>query len=386
MTNPSTPADHDPASTAAGTSDSGTSHPADSGRTEEIPSADLTSEQTPLVEHPLAADDTHVLDAGDTTQFSAPSAQAQDPFWSAPADSATSPAADSSHETDSGETTSHAAAAAPVIPAIPATAAGAGWGGTAYPPDGPTGSASRPGPGFWRRVGDAWRRVWASTLGKVLVIGASALAVLALIAAIGMAAFMGGRGHGGSERGAVAACADQGQSQQRQQGQRPGRGDSRDCDTGQQGRGGMGRGQGQGQGQGPWGENEGPNSGMGNGTVPGPIAPPNTGNGRGQGGLGQGDLGQGGVGLGGVLHGEVVVGGATPKTVLYQTGEVTELTAGSSLTVKSTDGFSATYALTPTSIIPTTGLAQGTTVRVIADKDGAKVTRLELVRTATGTL
>ena len=124
----------------------------------------------------------------------------------------------------------------------------------------------------------------------------------------------------------------------------------------------------------------------GNGTVPGPIAPPNTGNGRGQGGLGQGDLGQGGVGLGGVLHGEVVVGGATPKTVLYQTGEVTELTAGSSLTVKSTDGFSATYALTPTSIIPTTGLAQGTTVRVIADKDGAKVTRLELVRTATGTL
>ena len=352
------------------------------------------------------ADETTVLPTDDTAQFEgeaadvAPAAEAsrsdaaadvgdavpamggrsdesQDPFWH-PRTPESETAASSPEWTSAG-----------AIPAIPAAAAAAGAGGTAYPPNGPTGPGTPKGPGFWRRVGDAWRRVWSSALGKVLVIGAAALAVLAIVAAIGMAAFMGGRGHMGGDRGERwAACADQGQSRSGQG--MKGNKQQAECPNGQQGRQGQQRQRGQ--GQQPWGENEGPNAGRGNGTNPGtpgqgqqlpgneavPGAP-----GRGQRTPGLEGLPQGGLGLGAALHGEVVVGGATPKTILFQTGEVTEYTDGASIAVKSTDGFTATYALTPTSIAPQVGLTQGQTVRVIAEKDGAKVMRIELVRTTT---
>ena len=347
------------------------------------------------------ADETTVLPTDDTAQFDASraakspvtetseheaedavhdgtgrSAESEDPFWHPQTPETTTSAS-------SPEWTSGAA-----IPAIPAAAAAAGAGGTAYPPNGPTGPGTPKGPGFWRRVGDAWRRVWSSTIGKILVIGAAALAVLAIVAAIGMAAFMGGRGHMGGDRGERwAACADQGQSRSGQ-GMKGKKGNA-DCSDGQHGSGQPGQ---RGQGRQPWGENEGPNAGRGNGTNPGtpgqgqqlpgneavPGAP-----GRGQRTPGLEGLPQGGLGLGAALHGEVVVGGATPKTILFQTGEVTDYTDGASIAVKSTDGFTATYALTPTSIAPQVGLTQGQTVRVIAEKDGAKVMRIELVRTTT---
>ena len=347
------------------------------------------------------ADETTVLPTDDTTQFDASraaespvtetseheaedavhdgtgrSAESEDPFWHPQTPETTTSAS-------SPEWTSGAA-----IPAIPAVAAAAGAGGTAYPPNGPTGPGTPKGPGFWRRVGDAWRRVWSSTIGKILVIGAAALAVLAIVAAIGMAAFMGGRGHMGGDRGERwAACADQGQSRSGQ-GMKGKKGNA-DCSDGQQGSGQPGQ---RGQGRQPWGENEGPNAGRGNGTnprtpgqgqqLPGNEAVPGA-PGRGQRTPGLEGLPQGGLGLGAALHGEVVVGGATPKTILFQTGEVTDYTDGASIAVKSTDGFTATYALTPTSIAPQVGLTQGQTVRVIAEKDGAKVMRIELVRTTT---
>ena len=347
------------------------------------------------------ADETTVLPTDDTAQFDASraaespvtetseheaedavhdgtgrSAESEDPFWHPQTPETTTSAS-------SPEWTSGAA-----IPAIPAVAAAAGAGGTAYPPNGPTGPGTPKGPGFWRRVGDAWRRVWSSTIGKILVIGAAALAVLAIVAAIGMAAFMGGRGHMGGDRGERwAACADQGQSRSGQ-GMKGKKGNA-DCSDGQQGSGQPGQ---RGQGRQPWGENEGPNAGRGNGTnprtpgqgqqLPGNEAVPGA-PGRGQRTPGLEGLPQGGLGLGAALHGEVVVGGATPKTILFQTGEVTDYTDGASIAVKSTDGFTATYALTPTSIAPQVGLTQGQTVRVIAEKDGAKVMRIELVRTTT---
>ena len=65
--------------------------------------------------------------------------------------------------------------------------------------------------------------------------------------------------------------------------------------------------------------------------------------------------------------------------MVVQTGQVTAYTAGKSLTVKSTDGFEATYTLDATTA--TTGknatqLANGVQVRVLAAKEGMKVTAL----------
>jgi hypothetical protein len=102
------------------------------------------------------------------------------------------------------------------------------------------------------------------------------------------------------------------------------------------------------------------------------------GNGTGRGGLGNGG-GLGGQSLAGALHGELTLGGVSPRTVLFQVGEITEFTAGQSLALKSTDGFTATYALTPDTTGPATGVEVGATVRVIADKDGAKATRIVLL-------
>ena len=100
---------------------------------------------------------------------------------------------------------------------------------------------------------------------------------------------------------------------------------------------------------------------------------------------GQGDVlgntgGLGALPLGQVLHGEVVVGGTNTRTVLYQVGEVTEFTAGQSLTVKSADGFTATYAVTADTAGATSALTVGATVRVIADTDGAKATRVQVLQ------
>jgi hypothetical protein len=56
---------------------------------------------------------------------------------------------------------------------------------------------------------------------------------------------------------------------------------------------------------------------------------------------------------------------------------VTKVEAGKSLTVKSSDGFEATYALTGSTTYGrggAAGVVTGATVRVLAVKDGAKAT------------
>lgn len=90
-----------------------------------------------------------------------------------------------------------------------------------------------------------------------------------------------------------------------------------------------------------------------------------------------------GFGIGGVLHGEItILQGGTPTSLLVQLGEVTKVTANQSVTVKSSDGFAATYALTADTAYPMNGasaLTVGSQVRVIATKDGAKATRIAVV-------
>ena len=91
-------------------------------------------------------------------------------------------------------------------------------------------------------------------------------------------------------------------------------------------------------------------------------------------------MGRGAAGLGAVLHGEFTTNvTGTPTVMVVQTGQVTAYTAGKSLTVKSTDGYEATYVLDATTATAGRGGAQlsnGVQVRVLAAKDGMKVTTL----------
>lgn len=104
------------------------------------------------------------------------------------------------------------------------------------------------------------------------------------------------------------------------------------------------------------------------------------GNGMGNGmGMGRGGL----PGAGAVLHGEFTTNvTGTPTAMVFQTGQVTAYTAAKSLTVRSSDGFEATYALDAG--VTTTGrggtqLATGSQVYVLAAKEGMKVTQLAVV-------
>ena len=240
-------------------------------------------------------------------------------------------------------TTDEGAGIPPVPPSAPAAAGPsvAGFGAS--------------GPGGGSRIGSAWRSVWGNGWGKAAVIGVAALATLAIVAAIGLSAFA--FGHHGDRDG-----RNGGRNQSMQRG---GWGDD------EQGQGNPGRGQ---QGRGQRGTNQMPNQ-MGPNQMPnqpGALPDGSTLPGAGR----SGAL----AGLGNVLHGEVVVGGTNTRTVLYQVGEVTEFTAGQSLTVKSADGFTATYAVTADTAGATGALTVGATVRVIADKDGAKATRVQVLQ------
>ena len=99
-------------------------------------------------------------------------------------------------------------------------------------------------------------------------------------------------------------------------------------------------------------------------------------NGQGN-GQGNGDLNSIPGRLGGTLHGEVTrpsAAGGT-ETLLVQTGSVTAASA-TEVTVKSTDGFTETYAVADTTTVrgpaKAAGLAVGTQVTVVATKDGKK--------------
>ena len=233
-------------------------------------------------------------------------------------------------------TTDEGAGIPPVPPSAPAAAGPsvAGFGAS--------------GPGGGSRIGSAWRSVWGNGWGKAAVIGVATLATLAIVAAIGLSAFA--FGHHGDR--------DERNGGRNQSMQRGGWGDD---EQGQDGQGQSGRQKGQGQ----RGTNQMPNQ-------PGALPDGSTLPGAGR----SGAL----AGLGNVLHGEVVVGGTNTLTVLYQVGEVTEFTAGQSLTVKSADGFTATYAVTADTAGATSALTVGATVRVIADKDGAKATRVQVLQ------
>lgn len=242
-------------------------------------------------------------------------------------------------------TTDEGAGIPPVPPSAPAAAGPsvAGFGAS--------------GPGGGSRIGSAWRSVWGNGWGKAAVIGVATLATLAIVAAIGLSAFA--FGHHGDR--------DERNGGRNQSMQRGGWGDD---EQGQDGQGQSGRQKGQGQ----RGTNQMPNQ-MGPNQMPnqpGALPDGSTLPGAGR----SGAL----AGLGNVLHGEVVVGGTNTRTVLYQVGEVTEFTAGQSLTVKSADGFTATYVVTADTAGATSALTVGATVRVIADKDGAKATRVQVLQ------
>ncbi|HEX3004011.1 MAG TPA: hypothetical protein VHO27_07360 [Angustibacter sp.] len=103
--------------------------------------------------------------------------------------------------------------------------------------------------------------------------------------------------------------------------------------------------------------------------------------GKGPGGRHGGPGGFGLMGPRGALHGELVVpqrDGTGTQTVVVQTGEVTAVSA-KSLSLKSTDGYTATYVITSTTRVGArsagiTSLKKGDTVSVLATKSGSTLT------------
>ena len=80
------------------------------------------------------------------------------------------------------------------------------------------------------------------------------------------------------------------------------------------------------------------------------------------------------------LHGEVTLGGKKHQVVDFQRGTVSAVTA-TSITVKSTDGFSATYVVDAKTKVhhakeqeAITEVKNGDTVRVVGLKDGSTIT------------
>jgi hypothetical protein len=94
---------------------------------------------------------------------------------------------------------------------------------------------------------------------------------------------------------------------------------------------------------------------------------------------GPGMLGGGLMGLGGALHGELVVsdGNGGYKTVVVQNGKATAVSA-SSITVKSADGFTQTYAVGSTAGVGAqrdglSSITKGADVVVTGEKKGGSV-------------
>ena len=206
------------------------------------------------------------------------------------------------------------------------------------PPGVPPAGFGQPVPAR-RGVRGLWREATSTTGGRVATIVAGVFAVIVVVGAIALGASAIGRMGGDDQRMPASAQANR-------------------VPGGTQGRQGLGPGQGR--------------QGFGDGQ---------DGNGR----LGQ----DGGLGLfpglgmlGNVLHGELVTGGSSGTTIVYQVGTVTAYTKGSSLAVKSSDGFATTYKVDSNSHLvgrSSTGITVGDTVRVIATKDGPTVTTVQIV-------
>jgi hypothetical protein len=104
---------------------------------------------------------------------------------------------------------------------------------------------------------------------------------------------------------------------------------------------------------------------------PGQMGPDQR-NGQGDSGNGLGPLMRGAMGLGNVLHGEFTAQDNGKATVMtMQRGEVTKASA-TSVTVKSSDAFTATYVIGADTRGKATDLKVGDSVVVVAAKAGAK--------------
>lgn len=229
-----------------------------------------------------------------------------------------------------------------------------------FPPAGP----AAPAPSG-NRLSRAWSRATATTGGKVATIlglGVASFAVVFLVAALafGIARHNDDRSAAGFDR--------RGTDGQSQLGNGQGNGN----------RNGQGNGNGYGD----------PNGGN-QGAMPGQGMPGQNGQGMpGQGMPGQdGDRGMGGLGAFGLnqaLHGEFVIGGTTPTSYLFQRGQVTKA-SDTSIDVKSADGFTATYAVdSSTRTNLSAAPAVGTSVAVLATKDGAKAVIVRQVGSQSG--
>lgn len=85
------------------------------------------------------------------------------------------------------------------------------------------------------------------------------------------------------------------------------------------------------------------------------------------------------------LHGEVTLGGKKARVVVFQRGTVDKVSA-SSITVKSKDGFTATYSVAETTkirqaktTIKATDIKTADRVRVLGPKDGETVTATRII-------
>lgn len=227
--------------------------------------------------------------------------------------------------------------AEPTRPIPPVPPAGPPSGPPAGPPyASPGGPPPRPpkGPGLFRQA-------TSTTGGLIALIVAGCLAVLLVLGLLGAGLFVGSRVLGFHHEARVAQAGPP-----------------------------YGRQMAPGQRKHLMGDQPGPGSG-GNGK----------GNGNGsRNGKGLGSLLGAGAGLGMVQHGDFTVQGAngTDTAMTLQRGTLTAA-SGTSVTVKSTDGYTATYAVDSSTRGRTTNLAKGDTVLVIAQKAGAKAVLIRAV-------
>ena len=278
----------------------------------------------------------------------------QQPATPAQDETASLPQADGAVGAGAGDT----AALPPQQPAAP------GWGAapTAAAPvppgwnPGPAPAAGTPsGPRRW------WNEATSTGGGRAALVAVAVLGAFIIVAGIGLSAALVVAHHrGGDDRGFAMHSRDGMGQRDQGPGQRQGMGQ------------GQGKGKGQRQDQGPGRPRAG---GGGIPQAPGQADPANPTSPR----QGMG-MGAAAGALGAVLHGEFTTNlSGTPTVMLVQTGQVTAYTAGTSLTVKSTDGFEATYTLDGSAVTAGRGsatVANGVQVRVVAAKDGMKVTAL----------
>jgi hypothetical protein len=219
------------------------------------------------------------------------------------------------------------------LPPTPRQQGGAEPDAPAGPPGQPPGGAAppayqpQPEPGAEPQRGGAWRRATSTRGGIIALAVAGALVALLVLGSLGLGAVMAARlvtGGGDGDRGV-----------------------------------GIERGR-----SGPFD----PDSRRGDDDGPRMDRPPGAGE-------RMGPMGPGLRGLGDVQHGEFTMTGSDgrPVVMLVQRGEVTRASA-TSVTVRSTDGFTATYAVnndTRLTVNSAADLRAGDPVAVLARKEGA---------------